>query len=180
MKPCAAAHLSGTALLLLLGFASCGGSREAAPPPETAAASEATSASPDTAPESATSEKPPEEAAPAVDKKAKAGPAGDDDSGPETRTLDSITAIVKAHRGEARACYEKALKQIPGLKGDIVIHFVVSPEGKVKTAEVNTDRSTITNAAVSQCVIGVIRSITFPESSKGMESAVNYPFNFNP
>lgn len=177
MKPCAAAHLSGTALLLVLGFAGCGGGQKAAPPPETAAAAE--SAAPD-APEPAPSGKPPEEPAPVGTSKESPKGSDNDDSGPETRTLDSITAIVKAHRGEARACYEKALKQIPGLKGDIVIHFVVSPAGKVKTAEVNAERSTITNATVSQCVIGVIRSITFPESSKGMESTVNYPFNFNP
>jgi hypothetical protein len=87
---------------------------------------------------------------------------------------------VKAHRKEARDCYEKALKQIPGLKGDVVIHFTLKPNGEVKQAELNEQRSTIREASVSICVIGVIRAIPFPKSSKGLETAVNYPFNFNP
>jgi len=94
--------------------------------------------------------------------------------------MDSIAAMVKAHRKEARECYEKALKQIPGLKGDVVIHFTLKPNGQVKHAELNEQRSTIREASVSSCVIDVIQKIEFPKSSKGLETDVNYPFNFNP
>jgi hypothetical protein len=106
-----------------------------------------------------------------------AAPAGGD---PDTRTMEVIAGVVKAHRKDARACYEKAQKQITGLKGDIVVHFVLTPSGKVKTAELNEERSTIKEPSVVNCVIDVIRAIEFPKSSRGMETTVNYPFNFTP
>jgi hypothetical protein len=99
---------------------------------------------------------------------------------PDTRTMEVIAGVVKAHRKDARACYEKAQKQITGLKGDIVVHFVLTPSGKVKTAELNEERSTIKEPSVVNCVIDVIRAIEFPKSSRGMETTVNYPFNFTP
>jgi hypothetical protein len=94
--------------------------------------------------------------------------------------MDVIAAAVKAHRKEARDCYEKGLKQVPGLKGDLVVHFVLKPSGKIKVIELNRERSTITEGTVVSCVIDVVSAIEFPKSSRGMETTVNYPFNFNP
>ena len=94
--------------------------------------------------------------------------------------MEVIAAVVKANRQKARDCYEKALKQVPNLKGDLVIHFTLRPNGKVKEAMLNRERSTITEPSVVNCVIDVIRSLEYPKSSKGFESSVNYPFNFNP
>ena len=99
---------------------------------------------------------------------------------PDTRTMEVIASVVKAHRKDARACYEKGQKEIPDLKGDLVVHFVLTPGGKVKVAELNQERSTIKSPMVVNCVIDVIRAIEFPKSSRGMETTVNYPFNFNP
>jgi len=87
---------------------------------------------------------------------------------------------VKAHRQKARDCYEKALKQTPGMKGDLVVHFTLRPNGKVKEATLNRERSTLTDPNVVNCVIDVIKSLEYPKSSKGFESSINYPFNFNP
>ncbi|MES1186255.1 MAG: AgmX/PglI C-terminal domain-containing protein, partial [Myxococcales bacterium] len=64
-------------------------------------------------------------------------------------------------------------------KGDMVIHFVVDPDGKVKKADLNQERSTIKSPAVVDCSIKVIQGIKFPPSSRGMDTTVNYPFNFN-
>jgi len=91
-----------------------------------------------------------------------------------------IAAVVKANRQKARDCYDKALKQNSGLKGDLVIHFTLKPNGKVKEAMLNRERSTITEPSVVNCVIDVIKSLEYPKSSKGFESTVNYPFNFTP
>jgi hypothetical protein len=106
--------------------------------------------------------------------------SGDGSASGDSRTMASIAALVKAHRKEARACYEKGLKQVPGLKGDVVVHFTLKPSGQVKQMDLNRDRSTITEASVVTCVLDVVRAIEFPKSSKGMEATVNYPFNFNP
>lgn len=98
----------------------------------------------------------------------------------ETRTLDVIAKLVKEQRKQVRECYEKARKDLPTLQGDLVIHFVLDPEGKVKLAELNQERSTLKSPPVAECAIKVIKSISFPPSSRGMETEANYPFNLMP
>jgi hypothetical protein len=110
---------------------------------------------------------------------ADAAPAGDPNV-KETRTLDVIAKLVKDNRKPVRECYEKARKELPTLQGDLVIHFVLDPEGKVKLAELNQERSTLKSPAVSECAIKVIKGIDFPPSSRGMETEANYPFNLMP
>jgi hypothetical protein len=97
----------------------------------------------------------------------------------ETRTMDVIGQIVKDNRKPVRECFDKAKKDLPDLKGDMVIHFVVDPDGKVKKADLNQERSTIKSPAVVDCSIKIILGIKFPPSSRGMDTTVNYPFNFN-
>ncbi|MEI9937054.1 MAG: AgmX/PglI C-terminal domain-containing protein [Pseudomonadota bacterium] len=98
----------------------------------------------------------------------------------ETRTMDVIRKLVMDNRKAARKCYDDARKDQKDLQGDVVIHFVLDPEGKVKLAELNQERSTLKAPAVVDCVLGVIRAIHFPKSSRAMETSTNYPFNFTP
>jgi hypothetical protein len=97
----------------------------------------------------------------------------------ETRTMEVIAQIVKDNRKPVRECFDKAKKDLPDLKGDMVIHFVVDPEGKVKKAELNQERSTLKAPAVVECAIKTIKGINFPHSSRGMDTTVNYPYNLN-
>ena len=137
--------------------------------------------------------------APAAEGKPAAKPAGDADEGAwageaeaknskasegngkaETRTMDVIAQIVKDNRKPVRDCFDKAKKDLPDLHGDMVIHFVIDPEGKVKKADLNLEKSTLKSAAVSDCAIKVLQAVKFPPSSRGMDTTVNYPFNFKP
>jgi hypothetical protein len=161
--------------LVALTLVACGGGSAEAPPPAAPAATDAPPVEAKAAP--ADSAAPAAEAAPAASEGSDSAAAAGD---PDKRTMEIIAATVKTHRKEARDCYEKAQKQIPGLKGDLVVHFVLKPSGKVKIADLNKERSTITEASVVSCVIDVITAIDFPKSSRGMETTVNYPFNFNP
>lgn len=97
----------------------------------------------------------------------------------ETRTMEVIAQVVKDNRKPVRECFEKAKKELPDLKGDMVIHFVVDPEGKVRKAELNQERSTLKSPAVVDCAVKVVLGIKFPPSSRGMDTTVNYPFNLN-
>ncbi len=103
-----------------------------------------------------------------------------DTKGEETRTIDVIAKILKDNRKPVRDCYEKALKDIPTLKGDMVIHFQLNPEGKIKKIELNVEKSTLKSPAVADCAIAEIKKLTFPPSSRGMDTTVNYPYNLNP
>ncbi len=98
--------------------------------------------------------------------------------GADTRTMEVIAQVVKENRQPVRDCVDKAKKELPDLKGDMVIHFVIDPEGKVKKAELNQERSNLKSPSVVECAIGVIKGIKFPASSRGMDTTVNYPYNF--
>jgi hypothetical protein len=97
----------------------------------------------------------------------------------ETRTMEVIAQVVKENRKPVRECFDKAKKELPDLKGDMVIHFVVDPAGKVRKAELNQERSTLKSPAVVECAVKVVLGIKFPPSSRGMDTTVNYPFNLN-
>jgi hypothetical protein len=158
-------------------LAACGGaSAESAPASDPTSATEAPAtdapAAADAKPANATDTPAKEEPTATEDEKA----LGEGD----TRTMESIAALVKTHRKEARACYEDGRKQNASLTGDLVVHFILKPSGEVKHAELNKERSTITEPSVVKCVISVVTAIQFPKSSKGLESTVNYPFNFTP
>jgi len=98
----------------------------------------------------------------------------------ETRTTEVIQKIVLDNRKPVRECYDKARKDLPDLKGKMTIKFVLDPDGKVKTAELSMNESDIKSPLVVNCAIDVLKKIKFPPSSRGMDTTVNYPFDFKP
>lgn len=174
--------------------ASCGGATPPASSPNEASSSDKAATEPssseDTAPDEtmATSEG---ESAEGSDEAGGDEAAGEEenadvpraikrDPGEETRTLKVVQQIIRQNRQLVRDCYEKALSKNKSLQGDLTIHFVIGPNGDVKTAELNRERSTLTDPAVVQCSVAALKTLKFPPSSKGFESKVNYPFNLNP
>ena len=135
--------------------------------------------------------------APAADKPAADKPAAGDDGAwageadakgakapeaggkTETRTMEVIAQIVKDNRKPVRECFDKAKKDLPDLKGTMVINFILDPEGKIKKIELNQERSDLKSPAVVDCAIKVMQGIKFPPSSRGMDTTVNYPLKFN-
>ena len=203
MKVCALTNLSTAGgLALVLAFVGCGSSGpEPAAPTEPAAAPTAT--------EAAAAEPPPdvEDEATADDDdgtgsdqantgghKAASGKdttcpldgsSGDDAPQVagvkgEPRDVNTMGKIVIAYRGCVRRCYEKAREKLPNLKGDMTIKMVVTPKGKVKEAAVDMDRSDIFAPMVVDCAIDVLKQLNYGEHPEGMETTLNYPFNFKP
>lgn len=173
------------ALALPLFLLGCGGSSppaESAPqPPAPAAADPAPSPAPAASSPAAgdgwEGEGEAKGTAPASDPK----PAAGGSSQPaDTRTVEVITKLIKDRRPAVRECYDKARKELPSLQGDMVIHIVLDPAGKAKVVDLNQERSTLKSPAVVDCAIDVIKHIDFPPSSRGLETVVNYPFNFMP
>lgn len=164
---------------LLLGLACA-----SQPPPEGAAPSSTSAASGGAEPAPA-----PDEEAGETAGEGSEGEAGEGGDGPEgeaegegedTRTTASIAQVIKSNRKPIRACYDKARKELPDLKGTMTIHFVLDGEGKVKKAELNVERSQIKAPQVVDCALTQIKLLQFPPSSKGMDTTVNYPFDFKP
>jgi hypothetical protein len=104
--------------------------------------------------------------------------------GPHThepgRGREDLRAIVMAHRDEARACYDAALRAHPGIQGDLVVQWTIDPKGNVTQISEDMERSAITEPSVVACVVGVIKKIQFAASPGGYETKAFYPFKFTP
>ena len=61
-----------------------------------------------------------------------------------------------------------------------MITFTLNGEGAVKNAEQNLEKSTLKNADMGKCAVDEVKTWKFPPSSRGMDTTVNYPFNFRP
>jgi hypothetical protein len=91
-----------------------------------------------------------------------------------------IRAIIVARRDDARACYDKALKDHPGIEGDLVIQWTIDKSGAVTAVSQDTSRSQITEPGVVACIVKIIQGIQFAASPGGFETKAYYPFNFHP
>jgi hypothetical protein len=96
------------------------------------------------------------------------------------RRRDDIKTIILTRRDEARACYDKALKDHPGIEGDLQITWTIDPDGNVTNLAVDEGQSQIHEPSVGKCIMDVIAKIKFAASQKGYESHAKYPFNFHP
>jgi hypothetical protein len=174
---------TSSSALFALVLVACGGSGEPAESPASAApvADAPTADAPPPAPAPGKADEAGWEGEAEAKKPDEGGQAAPPDTKKEeTRTVEVIAKIVKDNRQPVRDCYDKAQKQLPSLKGDMVIFFVLDPEGKVKKIELNQQASTLKSPEVVDCAIKVIKGLNFPPSSRGMETTVNYPYNFNP
>ena len=116
-----------------------------------------------------------------VETKGDAGPkAGAGHNQEPGRKREDIQTIVMARRDEARACYDKGLKDHPGIEGDLTVKFVIDPTGAVSDASVDSSKSSINEPTVGACIVDIIKKIKFAPSKGGFETRANYPFNFHP
>ena len=96
------------------------------------------------------------------------------------RSVKDIQTIILTHRDEARACYDKALKDHPGIEGNIDVKWTIDPKGTVTDIAVDEGKSEIHEPSVGKCISDIIKSIHFSVSGKGFETRAHYPFNFHP
>ena len=116
-----------------------------------------------------------------IETKGDAGPkAGAGHAQEPGRKREDIQTIVMARRDEARACYDKSLKDHPGIEGDLTVKFVIDPQGAVSDASVDSSKSSINEPTVGACIVDIIKKIKFAPSKGGFETRANYPFNFHP
>lgn len=88
---------------------------------------------------------------------------------------DAIRAVVRAHIGEVRACYEAGLARNPDLRGRVVLTFTIAPDGAV-TDVVAVDE--LSDALpVARCCVDAARAWRFP--SPFGRVVVAYPFDLS-
>lgn len=96
------------------------------------------------------------------------------------RSPQDIQTIIGTRRDEARACYDAALKDHPGIEGNIDIKWTIDPKGVVTETSIDDAKSDIHEANLGKCIGAIIKKITFAASPRGVETKVHYPFNFHP
>jgi hypothetical protein len=86
-----------------------------------------------------------------------------------------IRRYIKRNVDKIAYCYERELLAKPGIHGEVLVSFFITPTGGVQQA---TGKGF--DASVANCVAGVIGRIEFPRPTGGGGVQVNYPFIFNP
>jgi len=88
----------------------------------------------------------------------------------------AVVDTVRGYLPRVKGCYERVLKHDPEAEGKVVVRFVVKPDGAVASADMTSD--TMAYPAVSECVVGEVRTWSFPPPSDGKAITVSYPFVF--
>lgn len=90
-----------------------------------------------------------------------------------------IRRILLEHLPQFRYCYQKYMDQTGKIiSGTVKLDFTIGASGKVHRAQIDTGSSMVSD--VKKCVIGVLRSISFPEPLGGGTVDVKQPINFYP
>ena len=92
-------------------------------------------------------------------------------------SLDEVRKLVAAKSYELLGCYEAALPRIPELHGDLVIHFVIEPDGKVSEHEaIGVEEFGGPRAAA--CMLRGVSRWTWGPGQIGLVTTVDYRFRF--
>jgi hypothetical protein len=101
--------------------------------------------------------------------------------GPEPgRTKEDVLAMVKSRKAQARACYDAALKDHPGMEGTVALKWTIDPKGNVTDVAVDSINSQFALPEVTNCLSTIVMSFHFPESVRGLETHASYPWTFHP
>jgi outer membrane biosynthesis protein TonB len=88
-----------------------------------------------------------------------------------------LRSALAAKAGQARGCYERALRQNATLSGRLSIGVRIGPGGNVCSANVSSN--SLGDPGVASCVVGMFRSASFPAPEGGCVDA-QVPMNFVP
>jgi hypothetical protein len=90
---------------------------------------------------------------------------------------EAVQRIVRQNFGRLRACYEDGLERDPSLAGRVSVRFVIDRSGAVSVAELDTEKTTLTDAKVTSCVVAQYTRMNFPQPEGGIVTVV-YPVMF--
>lgn len=86
-----------------------------------------------------------------------------------------IQDVLKNTKSQFYKCYTQLLQKTPGVSGQATISFTILPSGRVSAPEISG--STLSDAALKQCLIRVIERVEFP-SFQGAALQTSFPIRF--
>lgn len=96
------------------------------------------------------------------------------DAGFIDRTQGVIDAIG-AQSDKIRCCLDAWTAAHAGTEGRLLLRIELDPDGQVRSAEVDAQRSTIADGKAVPCVVDVVRQASYPSSPTGSVTIVEYP-----
>jgi hypothetical protein len=96
-------------------------------------------------------------------------------SGPEIPE-DELGRWLRARKGAVQSCYERELKRQPTLAGRMVIHFDITPRGRVDHVGFADD--TLHSPAVQICITNLMRGWVLPFQPED-DAPVSMPYIFS-
>jgi len=96
--------------------------------------------------------------------------------GGRTLSASQIKAVVRRNAPQVRACYERQLKQSPGLRGRVKIGWTIGADGRVRSPSVVSNSTR--NRTMLPCITKAVRSWKFPRAESPAD--VEWPFVFKP
>lgn len=88
----------------------------------------------------------------------------------------AVSATIRQRMPGLQACYEKALRSNPTLKGKITYTITINPQGRVTEVEVEED--TVNDASVKSCTIAKIKDWRFFSEGAEDSSEVTFGVSF--
>lgn len=88
----------------------------------------------------------------------------------------SVYNVITGGANDVEQCYRRALTSNPGLARELRVEFVIGTDGTVNSEKIVD--STLNNAQVEDCILGVFSKMKFP-APKGGEVMVTFPFVFS-
>ena len=89
----------------------------------------------------------------------------------------NLGSALRAKGGQARGCYERALRLNPTLTGRVMVAVTIGAQGQVCSASVT--QNSLGDASVASCITQRFRSGTFPPPKGGCVNT-QVPLNFIP
>jgi hypothetical protein len=91
---------------------------------------------------------------------------------------DVVRRVVRRHINQVRYCYEVALRQTPGLEGEVRVSFTIAADGSVSAA--NVTGNTVGSPDLAACIASRPRTWLFPHPEGGGTVVVSQTFVFAP
>ncbi len=89
---------------------------------------------------------------------------------------ETVRRVISQYKRQIKACYDGQLMLQPSLEGRLRVDWVISPNGRVQTAQATAN--TTKSAPLENCLLSVVRAMKFPEAPNGRQTRVIYPWQF--
>jgi hypothetical protein len=93
-------------------------------------------------------------------------------------SADAVDAGIRERMSGIEHCYAVQRDEHPDLAGKVLVKFVISKDGTVRSA--STKSTSLRDGATEKCVLDQVAMARFPPLSSGALAIVHYPFVFPP